>query len=100
MAVRHTRHPVTGLQFHPESVLTEYGYVLVDRFLHGVAGRVEDLPSRADGVGGAGAAPPEIPNPAPPPPPPALVRGSSSPCSPRWALAGRSISPPQVSRVG
>jgi hypothetical protein len=74
MAVRHTRHPVTGLQFHPESVLTEYGYVLVDRFLHGVAGRIENLPSRADGVGGASAAPPELPNPAAAPPPVALVR--------------------------
>ena len=74
MAVQHTRHPVTGLQFHPESVLTEYGYVLVDRFLHGVAERIEDLPSRADGVGGASAAPPELPNPAAAPPPVALVR--------------------------
>jgi len=35
MAVEHARHPVIGLQFHPESVLTEYGYVLLDRFLHG-----------------------------------------------------------------
>src|SRR5256884_6631634 len=74
MAVQHTRHPVTGLQFHPESVLTEYGYVLVDRFLHGVAARIEDLPSRADGVGGASATPPDPPDPAVAPPPVALVR--------------------------
>jgi anthranilate synthase component 2 len=50
MAVEHVRHPVIGLQFHPESVLTEYGYVLLERFLHGAATRLEDLPDRADGV--------------------------------------------------
>jgi len=50
MAVEHLRHPVIGLQFHPESVLTEYGYVLLDRFLHGATTRLEDLPDRADGV--------------------------------------------------
>ena len=49
MAVEHDRHPVTGLQFHPESVLTEYGYVLLDRFLHGAVPRAEPLPERADG---------------------------------------------------
>ena len=50
MAVEHVRHPVIGLQFHPESVLTEYGYVLLDRFLHGAASRRETLPDRADGA--------------------------------------------------
>jgi len=50
MAVEHARHPVIGLQFHPESVLTEYGYVLLDRFLHGAATRLEDLPDHADAV--------------------------------------------------
>lgn len=33
MAVRHTQHPVIGLQFHPESVLTEHGYKLLQNFL-------------------------------------------------------------------
>jgi anthranilate synthase/aminodeoxychorismate synthase-like glutamine amidotransferase len=33
MALRHGRHPVTGLQFHPESVLTECGYALLENFL-------------------------------------------------------------------
>ncbi len=51
MAVEHVRDPVIGLQFHPESVLTAYGYVLLDRFLHGAAARIEDLPDRADGAG-------------------------------------------------
>jgi len=51
MAVEHVRHPVTGLQFHPESVLTEHGYVLLGRFLHGAASRRDALPDRADGAG-------------------------------------------------
>jgi anthranilate synthase component II len=50
MAVEHVRHPVLGVQFHPESVLTEYGYVLLDRFVHGASSRADTLPDRADGV--------------------------------------------------
>ncbi len=48
MAVEHREHPVTGVQFHPESALTEHGYWLLDRFLHGDASRTESLPDRAD----------------------------------------------------
>jgi anthranilate synthase component 2 len=33
MAVRHAEHPVHGVQFHPESVLSEHGHALVRRFL-------------------------------------------------------------------
>jgi len=50
MAVEHTRHPVVGLQFHPESVLTEHGYRLLDRFSRGAASRPDQLPDRADGA--------------------------------------------------
>ena len=50
MAVRHRRHPVYGLQFHPESVLTEHGYQLIDQFLHGVPPSPRALPLAADGV--------------------------------------------------
>jgi anthranilate synthase component II len=50
MAVRHTRHPVHGVQFHPESVLTEHGYRLVDHFLHGVPAEARVLPLAADGA--------------------------------------------------
>jgi len=33
MALRHRRLPVVGLQFHPESILTESGYLLLAGFL-------------------------------------------------------------------
>jgi anthranilate synthase component 2 len=34
MGVVHREYPVTGVQFHPESALTEFGYQMVDNFLH------------------------------------------------------------------
>jgi para-aminobenzoate synthetase component II len=33
MALTHRRHPIVGLQFHPEAVLTEHGYDLLRNFL-------------------------------------------------------------------
>ena len=33
MAIRHRRHPVHGVQFHPESILTEQGHFLLRTFL-------------------------------------------------------------------
>jgi anthranilate synthase/aminodeoxychorismate synthase-like glutamine amidotransferase len=33
MAIRHTRYPVEGVQFHPESILTEHGKDLLANFL-------------------------------------------------------------------
>jgi anthranilate synthase component II len=50
MAVRHVEHPVYGVQFHPESVLTEHGYRILDHFLHGVSATPRQLPQGADGV--------------------------------------------------
>ncbi|MEP6687335.1 MAG: aminodeoxychorismate/anthranilate synthase component II [Gemmatimonadales bacterium] len=50
MAVQHRRHPVHGVQFHPESVLTEHGYRLVDHFLHGVPETPRVVPFAADGA--------------------------------------------------
>jgi len=50
MAVQHARNPVFGVQFHPESVLTEQGYRLIDHFLHGVPATPRPLPLAADGA--------------------------------------------------
>ena len=33
MAVRHRRHPIEGIQFHPESILTPDGTRLLENFL-------------------------------------------------------------------
>jgi hypothetical protein len=33
MALRHRRFPVVGLQFHPESILTDAGYGLLAAFV-------------------------------------------------------------------
>ena len=49
MAVEHREHPVIGVQFHPESAATEYGYAMLDRFLHGDRSRTKELPTGADG---------------------------------------------------
>jgi para-aminobenzoate synthetase component 2 len=33
MALRHTRFPITGVQFHPESVLTQGGHRMLANWL-------------------------------------------------------------------
>ncbi|MGH7511582.1 MAG: anthranilate synthase component II [Gemmatimonadales bacterium] len=72
MAVQHARDPVYGVQFHPESVLTEHGYRLVDHFLHGVPVTPRPVPVAADCV--LVAAGPEPNTLASAPPPVDLVR--------------------------
>ena len=52
MAVEHREHPVVGVQFHPESAATEYGYAMLDRFLRGDRARPADVAARADGAPG------------------------------------------------
>src|SRR5687767_3515460 len=34
MGLRHREHPVEGVQFHPESILTEHGHALLKNFLN------------------------------------------------------------------
>lgn len=53
MAVEHREYPIVGVQFHPESAATEYGYAIIERFLHGQGARIDALPRRADGSAGA-----------------------------------------------
>jgi anthranilate synthase/aminodeoxychorismate synthase-like glutamine amidotransferase len=85
MAVEHREFPITGVQFHPESAASEYGYAMLDRFLRGASARTADLPSGADGAssahrdGPAGRTPPWTPRRPEPdgafvPPPVELVR--------------------------
>jgi anthranilate synthase/aminodeoxychorismate synthase-like glutamine amidotransferase len=50
MAVQHRQYPVIGVQFHPESAASEYGYAMVDRFLHGDSGTTRSLSRHADGA--------------------------------------------------
>jgi anthranilate synthase/aminodeoxychorismate synthase-like glutamine amidotransferase len=73
MAVAHRQHPVVGVQFHPESAASEYGYAMIDRFLRGDRSRASSLPPRADGAPGT---PPPCDEEAPPfvPPPVERVR--------------------------
>jgi anthranilate synthase/aminodeoxychorismate synthase-like glutamine amidotransferase len=72
MAVRHATHPVYGVQFHPESVLTEHGYRMLDHFLHGVPATPRTLPHAADHAPAARGW--ETPSLAADPPPVDLVR--------------------------
>ena len=49
MALAHRQWPVFGVQFHPESILTEAGYPLLANFLRLAGLSVpEPLPSLAD----------------------------------------------------
>ena len=35
MGIRHVKHPVEGIQFHPESILTPQGKKIINNFLTG-----------------------------------------------------------------
>src|SRR5690606_6828784 len=36
MAVRHNQYKVSGLQFHPESILTEHGHAILKNWINGI----------------------------------------------------------------
>ena len=38
MAVKHNEHPTYGLQFHPESIMTDVGEKIISNFLNNIAG--------------------------------------------------------------
>ena len=79
MAVEHREHPVVGVQFHPESAATEYGYSMLDRFLHGSESRSAALPVLADGA--------------------SQRPGGKAPWAPASDEAGSSFVPPPVELV-
>ncbi|HLV10432.1 MAG TPA: aminodeoxychorismate/anthranilate synthase component II [Halanaerobiales bacterium] len=33
MAIKHNEYPIYGLQFHPESILSEYGFKIIENFI-------------------------------------------------------------------
>ena len=37
MSISHKKYPIWGFQYHPESLLTEYGHDVLESFLHGVS---------------------------------------------------------------
>lgn len=49
MGIRHRERPIEGLQFHPESVLTEHGHTIVSNFL-GAVGRAGGVPESRHGA--------------------------------------------------
>lgn len=64
MAMEHVQHPVIGVQFHPESILTESGYDMLANFLRlaGIDAHVPNrLDERADGLSNDAHAWPTVP---------------------------------------
>lgn len=53
MAVRHRERPIWGVQFHPESICTEYGSELIQNFMTLTRSHVKSRPHRPRSVGQA-----------------------------------------------
>jgi anthranilate synthase/aminodeoxychorismate synthase-like glutamine amidotransferase len=85
MAIEHEAHPVIGVQFHPESAASQYGYAMLDWFLQSDHARRPGLPTGADGVDG-----PESAQRA--------AEASNTPLLP-WGPPDRSFVPPPVELV-
>jgi para-aminobenzoate synthetase/4-amino-4-deoxychorismate lyase len=49
MGIRHVCHPAEGLQFHPESILTRHGQIIIGNFIRGLARRSGDQSPRGPG---------------------------------------------------
>lgn len=61
MAFEHRQHPTFGVQFHPESILTQSGHALMRNFLRLAAIEVSAIPP-GDSLGNAGIGPGVGPN--------------------------------------
>lgn len=48
MGVRHTKYVIEGVQFHPESIASEFGYMMLQNFLKWEGGKWADLKIRLD----------------------------------------------------
>ncbi len=68
MGLSHRRYPLHGVQFHPESFLTDHGYALAENFL-----RLGRMGERAKGSS-TGVPPVDLSTPPPDPLPQSLIR--------------------------
>ena len=48
MGVRHSEYVIEGVQFHPESIASEFGYMMLQNFLKWDGGKWKDLTIRLD----------------------------------------------------